>query len=385
MERTSTDFDYVLVGGGLQNGLCALAIADRRPAARIALVERASALGGNHTWCFHAADVDREARTFVDRLVVRRWDGYDVMFPTSRRTMQEPYAAVTSARLAAAVGECVKARAGSTILLDTEVTAVAADHVALASGDRLTARVVIDARGPERRHAPADMGFQKFVGLELELGAPSPRTRPLLMDARVVQSDGYRFFYVLPLAERRALVEETFFSDSADVDEPALRPSILAYAASQGFEVSNVLRSETGVLPLPLRPPALCTEPPLRAGYGGGWFHPATGYSFPVAARLAAHVAAAAPEDVLAGSFRTLVAQHARQSRFACLLNRLLFRACSGNDRVNVFERFYRLPRATIRRFYAMTTTALDRFRILVGRPPRGVSVRAALLRGVLA
>ena len=44
-----------------------------------------------------------------------------------------------------------------------------------------------------------------------------------------------------------------------------------------------------------------------------------------------------------------------------------------------MLARFYRLPEAVIRRFYALELTAMDRARILVGRPPRGMSLRAAL------
>jgi lycopene beta-cyclase len=46
-----------------------------------------------------------------------------------------------------------------------------------------------------------------------------------------------------------------------------------------------------------------------------------------------------------------------------------------------VFERFYRLPTTTVERFYAMDITMADRVRLLVGRPPPGISLRAALGR----
>ena len=39
----------------------------------------------------------------------------------------------------------------------------------------------------------------------------------------------------------------------------------------------------------------------------------------------------------------------------------------------------FRLPESLVRRFYALELTALDRARILVGRPPRGMSLRAAV------
>ncbi len=41
-----------------------------------------------------------------------------------------------------------------------------------------------------------------------------------------------------------------------------------------------------------------------------------------------------------------------------------------------VFERFYRLPEDVIRRFYSLRMSWSDRVRILVGRPPRGFSLR---------
>jgi lycopene beta-cyclase len=68
-----------------------------------------------------------------------------------------------------------------------------------------------------------------------------------------------------------------------------------------------------------------------------------------------------------------------RQSRFAQRLNRLLFHWYLPTHRQDVFERFYRLPDRTICRFYALQTTAGDRMRILVGKPPRGLSLRARL------
>ena len=93
-------FDYALVGGGLQNGLIALAIRALQPAARVALIERGAGLAGNHTWCFHAGDVAAEARPWVDPIVVARWPGYDVSFPEHARRLDTPYACVDSARLA---------------------------------------------------------------------------------------------------------------------------------------------------------------------------------------------------------------------------------------------------------------------------------------------
>jgi lycopene beta-cyclase len=114
---------------------------------------------------------------------------------------------------------------------------------------------------------------------------------------------------------------------------------------------------------------------PLIAGYQGGFFHPATGYSLPIALRLARHVAAHAPKEVFGGALSDLVREHKEQARYAKHLNALLFHAFAPEDMWNVFARFYRLPDALIERFYALQLTPFDRARILIGKPPKGFSL----------
>jgi lycopene beta-cyclase len=367
-------FDYVLVGGGLQNALVAEALLATRPGTRIALVERGSAVGGNHTWCFHAADVAPDATHVVEPFVVRRWDRYRVAFPELARTVEAPYAAVTSERLDAVVMGRARC-SGLVVLLNQSATRIDPGRVTLASGENLECEVVIDARGPGF-HRADDAGYQKFVGLELEVKSGSAPADPFLMDARVDQTDGFRFFYVLPLAEDRVLVEDTYFSDTPELDLPALRREIAAHAADRGLEVRRTLREEVGVLPLPARVTAPRPPQPglLRGGYQGGFFHPTTGYSFPLAVRFALAVARAKPDE-LPARIHALARAEQRQQRFATLLNRMLFRGFAPRDRYNVLERFYRLPVPTIQRFYALALTPADRARIVCGRPPSGLSL----------
>jgi lycopene beta-cyclase len=372
-------FDYLLVGGGLQNALIASALAARRPQARVALVDAAPRLGGSHTWCFHAVDIQGPERVFVEPFVVQRFPAYDVHFPTSSRSLPEPYAAVSSDALHAVVSEL--AESGKLELrLGERALRIEPGCVELASGQVLEGRVVIDSRGPDRFDRDLAIGFQKFVGLELEIEPGSGPTLPTLMDARVPQVDGFRFFYVLPFAPNRVLVEDTYFSDGPELDEATLRDGILAYAKAHGMRVEAVIRAEIGVLPLPgqmnSRPPI---EPGLLSGgYQGGWFHPTTGYSFPLAVRFAAAVADT-PIETLCQRVAALAAREAQQQRFATLLNRMLFQGFAPDQRYHVLERFYRLPAPTVRRFYALTLTSGDRARILCGRPPQGLSLHGFL------
>jgi lycopene beta-cyclase len=370
-----TRFDYLLVGGGLQNALITEALLQLRPGARVGVIERGTQLGGNHTWCFHAADVPADATGLVEPFVVERWARQSVSFPTLERTLEEPYAALSSE----SVHRVLAGRAANgelSLHLGARAVRIGSNQVELESGTCLEAQVVIDARGPDSAEQAHALGFQKFVGLELEVRPGSGPSAPVLMDACVEQTDGFRFVYLLPFGRDRLLVEDTYFSDTPALDIPALRAGITRYAASRGIEAYRVLREEAGVLPLPGRAPLAtpARNGRFRGGYAGGWFHPATGYSFPLALRYALAIAKAEPSE-LGASLDRLALRELPNQRFAALLNRLLFRGLAPAQRYSAFERFYRLPVETIRRFYAHEATALDRTRIVCGRPPRGFSL----------
>lgn len=375
-------FDYALVGGGLSSALIALAVFARQPSARVALVEQSARLGGNHLWCFHAGDLDG-GDDFVTPLVVRRWSRYEVRFPALSRSVEEAYAAVTSERLDAVVQRAFDERrgTGSRLLLSERALAINEHEVGLASGRVLRADVVIESRGPSALPS-SRAGYQKFLGLELELEEDTPLSHPLLMDARVPQQDGFRFMYVLPLAPRRVLIEDTYFSDNPSLEPALLEPRIFDYAHRHGFRSARVTRREHGVLPLPTELPASiggAAAGPLVAGYQGGWFHPVTGYSFPAAVRLALAIASSSPRALREDVWPALVRRQRAQLRFGILLNRLMFGAFAPQERYGAIERFYRLPTESVRRFYALNLTRADRMRILCGRPPHGFSIPRAL------
>lgn len=368
--------DYALVGGGLQNGLIALAIRALQPGARVVMVERGATVGGNHTWSFHADDLPDGAATWIDPIVVARSSGYDVAFPTYARTLIAPYASVSSTRFAHCVSAAL-ATAGSRLLLESTVEQVEAHRVVARHRDgtavTFEADAVIDARGPDRTSQSA-CGWQKFLGQELVLAAPHDLERPLLMDATLPQRDGFRFMYVLPLARDRLLVEDTYFSNGSFLDLAALRREIASYVRARGWSAIEVAREESGVLPMPwkIEPPA--ARAPLVGGYAGGWFHPVTGYSFPIAVRLAALIASLPATRLFGRELVEHTAAHARQLPFAQRLAHMLFHWFEPEQRHHVLARFYRLPEASIRRFYALQLTAGDRARIVAGRPPHGIS-----------
>lgn len=367
------DFDIILAGGGLANGLIALRLAAVRPDVRVGIVESGPVLGGNHTWSSFTGDLSPEQQQWTAPLFEHRWSHYEVRFPHLQRRLNAGYGSATSERLAAAVTAALPPAA---IITGVPVVAISPTRVTLADQRVLTAAAVIDGRGQGPTKA-LDLRWQKFLGLEIELAEPHGLTGPIIMDATVPQRDGYRFVYTLPFGPTRVLIEDTYFSDGADLSLDLLRQHLADYAASQGWTITATHREEFGILPLGIggNIEAFWDEGEAgvpRVGLRSGMFHPVTGYSFPDAVQIADLVASLPVLD--APSIYAAVRHHsvrAWKSRgMYRLLNRMLFLAALPGERYRVLERFYEHDDALVGRFYAARPELRDWRTILSGKPP---------------
>ncbi|MDB5677695.1 lycopene beta-cyclase CrtY [Sphingomonas bacterium] len=376
--------DVAIVGGGLAGGLIALALRTRRPDVDIRLIEP-GAIGGAHVWSFFSSDLAEEDRWLAAPLVGYAWRGYDVAFPAHRRTLSAGYYSIESERFARVVGDALAP--GQSIA--QKAIGVGAGAVVLANGDRVEARGVIDARGAADM-SMLDLGWQKFVGRELVLTKPHGVERPTVMDACVQQIDGYRFVYCLPFGDKRMFVEDTYYSDTPDIDHAALTARIDAYAAAKGWKTRKVAREEAGALPVAIGGDfdafwRAGGAKIAKAGLRAGLFHPTTGYSLPDAIRLA--VAIARASDLSSPALHDLTHGMAKRAwgerGFYRMLDAMLFRAAEPDERYRILERFYRLNPGLIGRFYAAKSTMMDKARILTGKPPVPISRAIAAIRGL--
>lgn len=371
--------DILFVGAGLANCLLAARLFERRPDVRFLLLEAGESVGGNHTWSFHATDLDAAGTAFIAPFRALAWLGHDVHFPAFSRALSGHYGSITAEQLSTVLAEriCARIRTGA------PVVEVGATHVVLADGTRLDAGAVVDGRGA-LASPHLDLGYQKFVGQEVRLARPHGLKRPILMDARVPQLDGYRFVYVLPLDAETLLVEDTYYADGPDLPLDGVRARIGAYLESQGFALDYVVREENGVLPIALGGDIAAYfadgDPQVaRSGLRAALFHPTTGYSLPDAVALADLVSTL--PDLSAPALAQATRAHAvatwERRGFFRLLNRMLFRAADPERRYVVLQRFYGLSEELIARFYADRLTLADKARILTGRPPVSI-LRAA-------
>ena len=367
------DFDIILAGGGLANGLIALRLAALRPELRVAIIESGPTLGGNHTWSSFTDDLTPDQQVWTAPLFEHRWQHYEVRFPNLKRRLEAGYGSATSQRLAA---EVTAALPPGAVFTDIPVVALTPTSVTLADQRVLTAHAVIDGRGQGPTKA-LDLRWQKFLGQEVELAEPHGLTGPVIMDATVPQRDGYRFVYTLPFGPTRVLIEDTYFSDGADLAPELLREHLADYAQGQGWTITAIHREEIGVLPLGIGGDIEAfwdegEDGVPRVGLRSGMFHPVTGYSFPDAVQIADMIAALPVLD--AASIYAAVRRHSvgawKARGMYRLLNRMLFLAALPDERYRVLERFYEHDEALVGRFYAARPIMRDWRAILSGRPP---------------
>jgi len=379
------EYDYVLVGGGLQSGLIALALRHHQPEAKILLVERDSQLCGNHTWSFHPQDVHATASPWVEAAVEVRWPRYRVRLHQFEKWIDLSYASISSQHFAKTVGGCFgtspDSQCQNRLLLRTEVVALTSKKIVISTGEVYHGRLVVDCRGPRsiQDNCFEQCGYQKFWGFEVELKSDWPFTVPTIMDDRIDQRDGFRFIYSLPLEARRVLVEDTRFANNPALVREECLEQVRRYLTELGVLDWSIVREESGVLPMPISTEMMPgaksqgVDSPLAGGYLGGWFHAATGYSFPLAVSFAETLAKTTPE-LASQATQLLAKQHHARSRFARFLNQLLFRLVRPTTRYQIFRRFYRvLSNESISRFYSHQFTRWDAFRIVFGVPPGGL------------
>ncbi|MFM8269504.1 MAG: lycopene beta-cyclase CrtY [Pseudomonadota bacterium] len=378
------DYDILLVGGGLVNGLLAWQLKRIKPWLKFLVLERGSSLGGKHTWSFHENDLSPSALQWIMPLVSASWPFYQVAFPDYERQLESRYFSIRSKKF----HDVLWRDLAEHVKFGTEVVAVSENQVVLKDGTMLTAQWVIDGRGAPQLEKRA-CGFQKFFGLEVELNHPHGLKAPVLMDATVEQKDGYRFVYCLPWSENRLLVEDTRYSDSPDLNPEELRKEVLEYCASKNWQVKEVFYEETGCLPLPLTKRFIrgkltadeSRETRLSVGMRAGLFHPTTGYSFPLAVRTVEVLLNASRESEWPERLETFRENCYREQTFFILLNRVMFGAIRPEKRFKFLQHFYRLPQDLIHGFYAHRFGILEKARFFLRTPPVPVSAALGALR----
>lgn len=179
-----------------------------------------------------------------------------------------------------------------------------------------TADYVLNSIVSRKRKAPKEGDYflyQHFMGWWIESeSADFTVDTATLMDFRTPQFDDARFFYVLPITSKRALVEFTVFSQQL-LEDKAYRKALEDYLQTNlGIKDFSIEEEEFGVIPM--------TNGPLTGNYGprvipigtaGGAVKPTTGYAFLRIQRQAKSLA-----NQLINGEKSKIAKQSRRFRF---------------------------------------------------------------------
>ena len=367
--------DVVVVGGGLAGSLAALRIKKAKPELKVLLLEKTDVLGGHQTWNFYESDLSEDALEWVKELGPKSWDRTTVQFPRIEKTTEGRFYALRSKDLQKHVidtlgADCVIFNAEADRLTENQVVVIAKPNAGT-----YDAELVLDARGFAGPAAPRVNGYHKFVAYDLTTTEPHGLQTPIIMDATCPQLDGFRFYTLLPWDEKKLLVQETFYSDTPDLNIERISRSIESFAERRGWKIASRDREEKNSLPMPMTAeyltPSLAGEA-LPIGARGGYFHATTSNALPDAVRVADFLAALA--DLSTPKARESLFKWRRpwlsRQRFFRLVNRFLFFASEPSLRYLVLQGLYEQPSDVVSRYTGGRTSWGDRLRILSGRPP---------------
>jgi lycopene beta-cyclase len=137
---------------------------------------------------------------------------------------------------------------------------------------------------PNRKADPIHYQYLKlhFKGWEVETAQEAFNARAAtFLDFRTPQHESPRFFYILPLSERRALIEYTLFSE-ARLSQAAYRQALKDYLETTlGITGYRILHEESGVMLVTDQPfPRRTGRRVMIIGAKGGRVKPTTGFAF---------------------------------------------------------------------------------------------------------
>ncbi len=281
--------DYLIVGGGCAGLSLAVRMAQNPffSDKKIIIIEEDKKETDDRTWCFW-----EKKSNFFEKIVSKRWS--DVYFYSqffSKKLKLSPYE-YKMIRGIDFYDYCKKEIAQSSNIqwISEKVNRVGEDNevpYAIVNGQKIKSKYIFNSiRFEEPDYTESHNLLQHFKGCYIETKTPffNPE-EATLMDFRIAQEGEVRFFYVLPLTDKKALIEFTIFSEKLlaneglyDIEVTKYLNGFLKLKEKQDFEIYH---EEFGVIPMSnARFAATLGKNIFNIGITSGAARPSTGYTF---------------------------------------------------------------------------------------------------------
>ena len=291
-------YDLIILGGGCAGLSLARRLSELgEDSPQTVILESRSSYTDDRTWCFWGEDTAQ-----LTHLVRHRWSWASVA--AEGKTVKVdcsafPYSMIPSLAFYDESLEMISQapqlllEAGVSVL--SEPLKVGNNWQVETSAGMRSARMVVDTRPLQTPQRQAAGLRQSFVGHEIECAEPifQPDVAELMHFEPVCEGE-ILFFYLLPLAENRALIEATIFSAEPlgpDRFEKDMQEFITRRVQGASY---TIRRSEHGILPMSILSPQGNPDASyVSAGLTAGAARPSSGYTFQRIQRWAADCAKA--------------------------------------------------------------------------------------------
>jgi lycopene beta-cyclase len=283
-------YDFIMAGGGAAGlGLAyELSLSSLR-GKRILIVDRDAKDRNDRTWCYWS-----DKTTRFDHLACHTWDRVQVINKEFHKTYDlHPYRyhMIRGIDFYQSMRESLSTVPGvSSIQARIQSIADTKDHTAaevtVSQGETYQAKWVFDSTFNPSDYYSGNQNYhylkQHFKGWEIETPTDTfDPTTVTLFDFRTPQNGCMRFFYVLPLSKRRALVEYTLFS--ANLIKGKEYDQAVADYLEKVLNIPKyrVDTTEAGVIPMTDQPfPRKLEKRVMAIGTKGGRVKSSSGYAF---------------------------------------------------------------------------------------------------------
>ena len=286
MKKQTDNYDYAIVGAGAAGLQLALRLLGD-PATKdqaILIIEPDLKNTNDRTWCFW----EKGAGEF-DHLLTRQWtkcafhaEGKSYQFelaPYSYKMLRsKDFYTYAKAQLSAR---------DNVIFMRDRIASIdeKENPVLIGETDNYQAKHVfdsrIDAAFNNTNGRPSSL-LQHFKGWVIETNdSVFDSTAFTMMDFRLKWQESCSFTYVLPITDKKALVEFTFFNQQLVGDE--VYDEMLKKYCRQILKLENytIVETEKGIIPMSDYPfHKHHSNRITKIGTAGGWVKPSTGYSF---------------------------------------------------------------------------------------------------------
>jgi len=279
-------YDYIICGAGLSGLILASRIFEDRffDDKNILLIDKDLKSSVNKTWCFWET-----GNSVWKDYIVKSWD--TVIFKSKgfkkEKSLQNySYKMIKSKFFLDSIINKIKQANNFDFFQDEIVDFIESENNVLVktkSNQFLANNVFNSCVDIDEIKSKTSYPFllQHFLGWTIETKESIfNEKKATIMDFSIDQKDETRFFYVLPLSDKKALIEFTVFSkDLLKKDEYELE--LIKYIKSLKIDKYKIIENEFGVIPMTCYPfERKNTSKILNIGTAGGWTKPSSGYTF---------------------------------------------------------------------------------------------------------